>query len=81
MEEYNEEDIKFVVGLLNKKGKNRKGKNKGKSKLCKGDKGGKDGKTVTCYTCGQQGHISPTCPQKKGKGKGKDKKGGQWPSY
>eukprot|EP00971_Amphidinium_carterae_P189192 3755702-Amphidinium_carterae.1 len=64
MEEYNEEDLKYVVGLLNKKGKGRMGKNKGKSK---GDKGGKDGKTVTCYTCGQQGHISPNCPTKKGK--------------
>eukprot|EP00971_Amphidinium_carterae_P096702 1914157-Amphidinium_carterae.1 len=33
---------------------------------------------MTCYTCGQQGHISPNCPIKKG-GKGaKGKKGGQW---
>eukprot|EP00971_Amphidinium_carterae_P080733 1597205-Amphidinium_carterae.1 len=57
--------------MLNKGKGKRKGKNKGKGK----DEGGKD-KTVTCYTCGQQGHISPNCPTKKG-GKGnKGKKGG-----
>eukprot|EP00971_Amphidinium_carterae_P281727 5592740-Amphidinium_carterae.1 len=69
-EEYNDEDVKYVVAMLNKGKGKRKGKNKGKGK----DKGGKD-KAVTCYTCGQQGHISPNCPMKKG-GKGnKGKKG------
>eukprot|EP00971_Amphidinium_carterae_P087697 1735095-Amphidinium_carterae.1 len=71
-EEYNDEDVKYMVAMLNKG----KGKNEGKGK----DKGGKD-KRVTCYTCGQQGHISPNCPMKKG-GKGnKGKRGsynGQW---
>eukprot|EP00971_Amphidinium_carterae_P165591 3282696-Amphidinium_carterae.1 len=47
-----------------------KGKRKGKGK----NKGGKDSKTVTCYTCGQQGRISPNCPTKK-RNKGKGKKG------
>eukprot|EP00971_Amphidinium_carterae_P165210 3274929-Amphidinium_carterae.9 len=46
-----------MVAMLNKgKGKRRTGKGKGK------DKGGKDGKTVTCYTCGKPGHISPNYP-------------------
>eukprot|EP00971_Amphidinium_carterae_P215581 4279192-Amphidinium_carterae.1 len=62
--------------MVNKcKGK-RKGKNKGKGK---GDKGGKDSKTVVCYTCGQKGHISPNCPMRKGKAKGSQSKcKGQW---
>eukprot|EP00971_Amphidinium_carterae_P236423 4692013-Amphidinium_carterae.1 len=42
------------------------------------DKGGKDSKTVTCSTCGQQGHISPNCPTKKG-GKGNKGQKGQRP--
>eukprot|EP00971_Amphidinium_carterae_P046367 912756-Amphidinium_carterae.1 len=42
-EEYNDEDVKYIVGMLNKKGKGRKRKNKDKGK---GDKGGKDSKTV-----------------------------------
>eukprot|EP00971_Amphidinium_carterae_P349465 6491032-Amphidinium_carterae.1 len=70
-DEYNEDDMRYIIQMVNKgKGKRKsKGKNKGK------DKGGKDSKTVTCYTCGQQGHISPNCPHKKGKG-GKNKTGG-----
>eukprot|EP00971_Amphidinium_carterae_P097570 1930587-Amphidinium_carterae.1 len=59
---------------------NGKGTKKGKRKNRGKDKGGKDSKTVTCYTCGQQGHISPNYPTKKGN-KGKGKKGpynGQW---
>eukprot|EP00971_Amphidinium_carterae_P276490 5486873-Amphidinium_carterae.1 len=64
--------------MVNKGKGKRKGKNKGGKG--KGARGGKDSKTVTCYTCGQQGHISPNCPTKKCKGKGKDKKG-QWPGY
>eukprot|EP00971_Amphidinium_carterae_P155904 3090836-Amphidinium_carterae.1 len=64
--EYNDDDVKYVAAMLNKgKGKRfREGKGKGGK-----DKGGKDNKTVTCYTCGQQGHISPNRPMKKG-GKG-----------
>eukprot|EP00971_Amphidinium_carterae_P135120 2678126-Amphidinium_carterae.1 len=61
----------YIVGMLNKKGKGRKGK-KGKGK---GEKGGKDSKTVTCYACGQKGHISPNCPTKKAKSKGTQSKG------
>jgi len=38
-----------------------KGKGKGKDK----DKKGK-GKTVTCWTCGKEGHISRDCPSKTG---------------
>eukprot|EP00971_Amphidinium_carterae_P165493 3280522-Amphidinium_carterae.1 len=60
-DDYNDEDVKYVVAMLNKgKGKRRQkgGKNKGK------DKGGKDNKGVTCYTCGKSGHISPNCPNK-----------------
>eukprot|EP00971_Amphidinium_carterae_P053226 1048393-Amphidinium_carterae.2 len=60
--------------MLNKKGKGRKGKKGGKGK---GDKGGKDSKTMSCYTCGQKGHISPNCPMRKGKAKGSQSKG-QW---
>eukprot|EP00971_Amphidinium_carterae_P267779 5312618-Amphidinium_carterae.1 len=56
MEEYNEEDIKYIMQMVQKGKGKRKGKGKAKGK---GDKGGK---TVTCYTCGQQGHISPNCP-------------------
>eukprot|EP00971_Amphidinium_carterae_P267545 5307141-Amphidinium_carterae.2 len=35
---------------------------------------GKDGRTVTCYTCGKQGHTSTLCYHNKGKsGKGQSK--------
>eukprot|EP00971_Amphidinium_carterae_P295738 5873457-Amphidinium_carterae.2 len=59
----------------------RKSKRRGKGKSKGKEKGGKDSKTVTCYTCGQQGHISPNCPMKKGNKGNKGKKGsynGQW---
>eukprot|EP00971_Amphidinium_carterae_P288581 5730215-Amphidinium_carterae.1 len=75
-EECNEEDVKCIVAMVNKGKGKRKGKNMGKGK----DKGGKDSKTVTCYTRGQQGYISPNCPTKK-RNKGKGKKGpynAQW---
>eukprot|EP00971_Amphidinium_carterae_P138485 2744145-Amphidinium_carterae.1 len=75
-EEYNDQDVKYIIQMVNKGKGKRKGKNKGKGK---GDKGGKDSKTVTCYTCGQQGHILPNCPTKKGKGKAKGSQSkGQW---
>eukprot|EP00971_Amphidinium_carterae_P162077 3212954-Amphidinium_carterae.3 len=56
-----------------------KGKARGKRKgIGKGEKGdnsyGKDGRTVTCYTCGKQGHTSTFCYSEKGKsGKGQNK--------
>eukprot|EP00971_Amphidinium_carterae_P174674 3462341-Amphidinium_carterae.5 len=55
------------------KGKAR-GQRKGKGKRKKGDNSkGKDGKTVTCYTCGKQGHTSTHCYYNKGKsGKGQN---------
>eukprot|EP00971_Amphidinium_carterae_P004572 91536-Amphidinium_carterae.1 len=51
-----------------------KGQKKGKGKGKKGDNKGKDSRTVTCYTCGKQGHTSTFCYYNKGKsGKGQSK--------
>eukprot|EP00971_Amphidinium_carterae_P131816 2610912-Amphidinium_carterae.4 len=81
-EEYNEEeydenwaydnnDPVTIAFMKGKARRHRKGKGKGK----KGDNGkGKEGKTVTCYTCGKQGHTSTFCYYNKGKnGKGQNK--------
>eukprot|EP00971_Amphidinium_carterae_P276873 5494819-Amphidinium_carterae.1 len=56
MEEYNEEDVRYIVGMLSKGKRKRKGKSKGGKG--KGDKGGKDGKTVTCYTWTAGAHFA-----------------------
>eukprot|EP00971_Amphidinium_carterae_P300909 5978892-Amphidinium_carterae.2 len=65
--------------MLNKgKGKRyRKGKGKGK------DKGGKDGKTVTCDTCGQQGHNLSQLPneERRKRKQRTDSEKGQRPYY
>eukprot|EP00971_Amphidinium_carterae_P058803 1162668-Amphidinium_carterae.1 len=59
-----------------------KGQNTGKAKGKKGDiTKGTDGRTVTCYSCGKQGHTSAFCYYNKGKsGKGQNK-GQQQSSY
>eukprot|EP00971_Amphidinium_carterae_P273412 5426226-Amphidinium_carterae.1 len=84
-EEYNEEEYdeswdydNDPVTIAFMKG-NARGQRKGKGK--KGNNSeGKYGSTVTCYTCGKQGHTSTFCYHNKGKsGKGQNK--GQQSSY
>ena len=60
---------------------NGKSKGKGKEEGSAQDRSGGSGQTqVTCDRCGQVGHKSPECPQKKkakGEGKGKGKPRGK----
>eukprot|EP00971_Amphidinium_carterae_P302006 5999984-Amphidinium_carterae.1 len=69
-EEYNEEEYDENWDYDNNdpgtiafmKGKAR-GQREGKGKGKKGDNKGKESRTVTCYTCGKQGHTSTFCYQ------------------
>eukprot|EP00971_Amphidinium_carterae_P231220 4588564-Amphidinium_carterae.4 len=80
-EEYNDEDVKYVVAMLNK-GKMAKGNGKERTKVNKGkgkESQRQDSDVLHVWTA--EAHISPNCPMKKG-GKGNTgKKGpynGQW---
>eukprot|EP00971_Amphidinium_carterae_P286153 5681931-Amphidinium_carterae.1 len=71
-EEYNEEEYDGDNSVLQRRSKRTK----------KGDNGkGKEAKTITCYTCGKQGHTSTRCYYNKGKSGKVQNKGQPQSSY